>query len=190
MNLSIKDYVIKNKTLFEDVANEYNNISHQYDTEYTILDYEKIISQMIEYVEGYVSYMESGNDKYSGKVISTTKAFYDSMFDSKEYRKTIVLSEFRASNKKFLEKTRELQTLLEKCTEDKAKSELCALCEMTDKQYRKLGKVLRDDMQIYLWLVSSNSKVFNKTISAELRSNFYDKSTPVMHQKKRDKDTE
>jgi hypothetical protein len=186
MELSIKSYVASNKTLFEDVADEYMNVSHQYDTKYTILDYEKIMSDMIEYVQGYVSYYDSGSDKYEGKVIATTKSFYDSMFDNKTYRKTIVLSDFRDINKKFLEKTKELQDLLEKYSDDKTRTELCALCEMTDKQYRKLGKVYRDDMRIYLWLATSNSKVFNTSLDPELRSHFYDKSTPVMHEKKND----
>lgn len=188
MNLSIKDYVIKNKTLFEDVAKEYTNVSREYDTQYTILNYESIMSDMIEYIQGYLSYSDSGNDKYEGKVISTTKSFYDSMFDNKKYRKTIILSDFKEINKKFLEKTKELQTLLEKYSCDKTKTELCALCEMTDKQYRKLGKVYHDDMKIYLALTTSNSKFFKKEMDAELRKNFNDKSTPVMHIKRSNED--
>lgn len=181
MNLSIKDFVLQHKSLFEDVNKDYQNIDRKYDTQYTILDYEKIFNDMIEYVDGYVKYRESDNDKYDNKILSTTHKFYDSMFMDQKYRKTITLHEFKDINKMFLEKTKELQTLLEKYTDDPAQSELCALCEMTDKQYRKVSKVYADDMQIYLHLISSNSKVFNKSLSPELRKHYNDKSTPVMH---------
>jgi hypothetical protein len=186
MNLSIKDFVLKNKSLFEDVNKDYQNIDRKYDTQYTILDYEKIIGEMIEYVQGYVKYRESDDDKYRNKILSTTHRFYDSMFMDKKYRKTITLHDFKSINKIFLEKTRELQTLLEKYTDDPAQSELCALCEMTDKQYKKVSKVYSDDMKIYLYLISSNSKVFNKPMSPELRKHYNDRSTPVMHIKKND----
>ena len=186
MELSTREFIVKNKTLFEDVNDAYANVKSEYDTQYTILDYEKILSEMIEYFEGYIKYVDSDDDKFAGKVLSTTKSFYDNMFDDKSYRKTITLSDFRELNKVFLIKTKQLQTLLEKNSEDKTQTEVCAMCMMTDKQYRKLGKVHKDDMNIYLWLTTSNSKVFHKDLSDETKRAFYNKDTPVMHQKKHD----
>lgn len=185
MELSIKDFVIQNKDLFEDVNDSYSNIRNEYDTQYTILNYEKILSEMIEYFEGYVKYMDSGEDKFAGKILSSTKNFYDNMFeDQKRYRQKITLSDFKDITKVFLMKTRELQVMLEKHSGDKAQTELCAMCMMTDKQYRKLSKVYKDDMKIYLWLQTSNSKVFNTELDESTKHAFHNNGTPVMHQVK------
>lgn len=184
MEFSTKEFIVKNKTLFEDVNDSYSNMKGEYDTMYSILDYEKIFSEMIEYLQGYAKYAESGDDKYAGKVLSTTKQFYDNMFSDKKYRREITLSDFRNLNKTFLVKTKELQTLLEKYSEDRSNTELCAMCSMTDKQYRKLGKVHKDDMKIYLWLTTSNSKVFHKELDDDTKRAFHNKETPVMHQLK------
>lgn len=183
MELSIKDFILKNKTLFEDVAKDYENIDHKHDTKYSILNYDKILSEMIEYVKGYVKYSDTGDDKYSGKIISSTFGFYNNMFSDIKYRTVITLHDFKSNTKSFLEKTKELQSLLETYSDDCGRTELCSLCAMTDKQYRKVSKVYADDMKIYLWLISSNSKIFKKDISPELKQHFHDKSTPVMHVK-------
>ena len=55
---------------------------------------------------------------------------------------------------------------------------------MTDNQYRKLMKVYKDDSQIYLYLLTRNSR-FSKTISPELYSAFENKDTPVIHRMKK-----
>ena len=107
------------------------------------------------------------------------------MFEDEKYRRIITLSDFRNLNKLFLIKTKELQTLLETYSEDKSNLEVHAMCEMTDNQYRKIAKVHKDDMQIYMWLVRSNSSVFYKALDEKTKRAFYDNSTPVMHQVKK-----
>ena len=184
MELSTKMFVIANKSLFEDVMRDYENARSEFESEYTILDYKKILSEIIDFLNGYVEYEESGDRKFSGKVLDRTKQFYDNMFEDKSYRTTITLSEFKGVTQAFLEKTKELQTLLEQYGDDKSRPELCAMCAMTNKQYKKLGKVCRDDVNIYLWLRSSNSSVFHHDIDAKLRQYFEDDTSPVMHRVK------
>lgn len=184
MELATKSFVLQYKALFEEVMKDYSNVKHEYDSEYSILNYEKILSEMIDFMKGYIEYEEDGERKFSGKVLSRTKLFYDNMFMDKKYRMTITLSDFKDVTKTFLEKTKELQTFLEEHSCDKGRSELCAMCLMTDKQYKKLGKVYKDDMKLYLWLSASNSKVFGHDVDAKLRQYFEDESTPVMHRVK------
>ena len=85
-------------------------------------------------------------------------------------------------NEQFLVNTKKLQSLLE--TDTERSSEENAILKMTDNQYRKLMKVYKDDSQIYLYLLTRNSR-FSKTISPELYSAFENKDTPVIHRMKK-----
>ena len=187
MSLSVKELETRkcteaNKNLFEDVANGYVNAKDIYKVQYTILDYEKIIDQMIEYLDGYVRYSKSDNDKYNGKVLTVTRSFFDKMFTEKEYRMKINLEQFQDVNKTYLKKTKELQSVIETYLSDKSISaEMESLIRLTNNQYRKLAKVCRDDMKIWLWLTTSNSKHFKYHLDNTTQSAYADKKSPVMH---------
>ena len=187
MSLSVKELETRkcteaNKNLFEDVANGYVNAKDIYRVQYTILDYEKIIDQMIEYLDGYVRYSKSDNDKYNGKVLTVTRSFFDKMFTEKEYRMKINLEQFQDVNKTYLKKTKELQSVIETYLSDKSISaEMESLIRLTNNQYRKLAKVCRDDMKIWLWLTTSNSKHFKYHLDNATQSAYADKKSPVMH---------
>ena len=56
-----------------------------------------------------------------------------------------------------------------------------ALIRLTNNQYKKLAKVCRDDMKIYLWLTTSGSKFFAYHLDETTRSAYSDKKAPVMH---------
>lgn len=193
MSLSVNELETRkctesNKNLFEDVAKGYINAKDVYKTQYTILNYEKIIDQMIEYIDGYVKYSESDeNDKYDGKVLTVTRSFFDKMFTDKEYRMKINLEQFQDINKTYLLKTKELQGVIETYLKDKSiSSEMESLIRLTNNQYRKLAKVCRDDMKIWLWLTTSNSKHFAYHLDDSTRSQFNNKRAPVMHKHKPD----
>lgn len=188
--MSTKSFVRDNKNLFEDVARQYSNMRDSNTDQYTILDYERILSDMCEYIRGYVRYKEKGDKTYSGKVLSSTLSFYNSMFnDNDKYRHVITLSDFKNINKQYLVLTKQLQTLMEeqlKQIEEEPDNEMKQLLAMSDNQYKKIAKVHRDDMKIYLWLTSSKiSDNHCYTIDTDLRSAFNDNSTPVMHLKRR-----
>lgn len=87
-------------------------------------------------------------------------------------------------NESFLVQTKRLQSLLEDYSEyEDITMEGKALLKMTDNQYRKLSKVYRDDMQIYLWLITYKNPDSSFNISDKLYEDFKDKTTPVMHKK-------
>ena len=183
--LSTKVFVAENKKLFEDVAKEYRFDNKKSDTKYNQLDYRYILREMIDFVNGYIEYKEKGSDKYKGKVLGTAKSFYDDMFmNKKKYRRKLVLPEIKNSYTDYLYGTRDLQKLLE-ANLDRAKEdpEFRMLLTMTDNQYRKLSKVCRDDMQIYLWLATQDTS-FEYHVSGKLRADFVDVNTPVIHPKK------
>jgi hypothetical protein len=60
-------------------------------------------------------------------------------------------------------------------------SEMNALITLTNNQYKKLSRVMKDDMKIYLWLSTSNSKLFAYSIDNATRSEFSNNNSPVMH---------
>jgi len=182
-NLSTKMFVKYHRNLFEDVAEEYNNMKDSDDVEYTILDYDKILNEMCEFIEGYIDYKNKGDDKYAGKVLGTTINFFNTMFtDTHKYRHTITLHDMKWINKNFLSLTKRLQTLIENNIKD-SDNELNQLLKLTDNQYKKISKVYKDDVEIYLWLRSSNSMFYKHNISRDLISIFNDNSTPVIHRK-------
>ena len=104
--------------------------------------------------------------------------------NKKKYRRKMYLPEIKDSYADFLRGTKELQTLMESSIErSQSDPEFHMLLTMTNNQYRKLSKVCRDDMQIYLWLCTENlSNQYH--ISGKLRADFVDDNTPVLHPKK------
>lgn len=183
MELNMTKFTAANRRMFEDVANSYQNIKDSDNVQYTILNYGKILDEMCEFIEGYISYRDKGDNTYAGKVLSTTIYFYNAMFnDTDKYRRRMTLAEMKGINKEFLEQTKRLQSLLEKYSKDKSDDkELSQLLNLTNNQYAKISKVYKDDMKIYLWLTSLNSRFLRKSIDVDLRIAFEDKSTPVMH---------
>lgn len=187
--LQTRECVERDKNLFEKVAKGFVSAKDVYRTQYTILDYIKILDNMIEFVNGYKEY-ESGNDhKFDGKVLTVTRQFYDKMFKDREYRKIINLDEFKQINESYLKKTKELQSLMESyLNADKVSAELDSLIRMTNNQYKKLAKVCRDDMKIYLWITTADSSFFAFHIDESTKKSFNDKKSPVIHKYKKGDD--
>lgn len=188
--LATRKCVENNRNLFEDVAKGYVNAKDMFRTEYTILNYEMILDQMIEFVDGYAEYSKEGGQQYNGKVLTISRNFYDHMFtDKKKYRKKITLDQFKDINELYLKKTKQLQSIIEGYLADKNISgEMNSFLTLTNNQYKKLSKVYRDDMKIYLWLTTSNSKFFAFHLDETTRSEFSNKHSPVMHKASLDKD--
>lgn len=183
--LSMKTTVADSKNLFEDVANSYDNAKDIYRKAYSILDYEKIIDTMIRFIDGYRRYTQSpDSNKFNGKTLNITRNFYDKMFtDKKEYRKVINLPEFKDIMEAYLLKTKELQKTMESVIAgDNHSAECDSFIRMADNQFRKLAKVFRDDMKIYLWLTTTDKKFFSYKLDNSTRTAFANKKTPVMHE--------
>lgn len=192
--LNTQLFVEKHRNMFEDVARQYDDVKDLNGPQkYSILNYGKIIDMICEYMTGYINYKEKGNNEYSDKVLSQTIYLYNTMFTDKKYRTKIELSQMTDINRSFLEGTKKLQTLLDEQTkllqtkEGPDAEELNKMIMLTNNQYGKLSKVYHDDMSIYLWLISSKSKIkfLNRyNIDSKLRVDFNDKHTPVMHKSK------
>ena len=148
--LSTRKCVESNKSLFEDVANGFVDAKDMFQVKYEMLNYPLILDEMIQFVDGYVEYAKDNNKRYEGKVLTISRNFYDSMFrDKKKYRKKIDLSEFKDINRQYLEKTKQLQTVIEKYINDnkdgKISNELNSLIILTNNQYKKIAKVHKSD---------------------------------------------
>ena len=192
--LNTQLFVEKHRNMFEDVARQYDDVKALNGPQkYSILNYGKILDMICEYMTGYINYKEKGNNEYSDKVLSQTIYLYNTMFTDKKYRTKIELSQMTDINRSFLEGTKKLQTLLDEQTkllqtkEGPDAEELNKMIMLTNNQYGKLSKVYHDDMSIYLWLISSKSKIkfLNRyNIDSKLRVDFNDKHTPVMHKVK------
>lgn len=182
MELETRKFVTTNKNLFEDIAKGYVQAKDIFRVQYSALNYVKLIDQMIEFLAGYQSYTESDTKKYEGKVITITRNFYDKMFDDPQYRHKIQLAQYGDIIKETLKKTKELQDVLETYNKRKdISSEMHTLVNMTNNQYKKLAKVCRDDMKIYLWLSTMDNKHFAYRIDDSTRKAFNNAKTPVMH---------
>lgn len=180
--LSTRKCVADNRNLFEDVAKGFVDAKDIYKVQYTVLDYDMILDQMIEFIDGYKQYASGEDHKYDGKVLTISRNFYDKMFTDKKYRKKITLEQYKELNASYLRKTKQLQTIIETYLKDKTISaEMDSLIRLTDNQYKKLAKVCRDDMKIYLWLTTSKSKFFAYHLDETTRSAFANKNAPVMH---------
>lgn len=183
-NISTKEFVKNNKQLFEDVAKEYATPAPAGE-EYTQLDYERILNDMCSFIEGYVKYKTDGTDTYKGKVLLTSRRFFDDMFSDKgKYRKTLKCNQIKNSFEYFLKGTKRFQDLMEKNLDYSEKdAEFANLLKLCDNQYRKVSKVCRDDMQIYLWIRTRESTVYRYDLSVKLRADYADEKTPVIHKK-------
>lgn len=181
IELASIDFVKSNVDLFERVQKDYQNTSELSHTQYTCLDYKKILSEMREYLQGY--YECDDKDQYKYKLIRTTKNFFDAMFTEKRYRRTFVLSEYPEINKEYLEETKKLQDLMQEKLKDESDEDHTML-QLVNNQYRKLSKVCADDMKIVLWLKSLTSiSSICFSIDSDLRLKYGDDSTPVIHKK-------
>lgn len=181
-DLETRKCVANNKNLFEDVSKSYVNAKEIYRTQYSVLNYDMILDQMIEFVDGYKQYADSDKHDYDGKVLRISQKFYDNMFTDKKYRKVINLEQYKEMNTSYLKKTKTLQTIIETYLKDKTISaEMDSLIRLTNNQYKKLAKVCRDDMKIYLWLTTSGSKFFAYHLDEGTRSQYANKKAPVMH---------
>lgn len=181
--LSMKKFVSSSGNIFEDVANSHENAKDIFKTEYSILNYGEILDKMVEFVDGYCNYAKGPEkNKFDGKVTNISKAFYDKMFtDKKKYRTTINLKDFKKISVTFLQKTKKLQTVMGNCIKENTTAEANAFIRLTNNQYDRLARVFREDMQIYLWLSSTNSKAFAHKIDNTTREKFNSKNTPNMH---------
>lgn len=180
--LSMKKFVSSASNLFEDVAKSHENAKDVFKTEYLILNYGEILDKMAEFVDGYCNYAKDSDKRFDGKVTTISKAFYDKMFtDKKKYRTTINLKDFKNISRAYLLKTKKLQTIMDKCIKENTSAEANAFIRLTNNQYDKLSRVFREDMKIYLWLSSTNSKSFAYKIDNDTRSKFNSKNTPNMH---------
>lgn len=185
----IRMIISNNKGIFTDVARGVNRFDKSVNEVYNVLDYGNILNMMCEFVEGYVKYKKSDDKEFDGSVLKTSKRFYDAMFSNdfelkKKNRRVIELHEFRDMNRNFLEGTEKLTNLIDKIEsdEDECYGELLTLVIMTQRQYEKIAKVHKSDCEIYLWLISKNSKFgVKKDISSTLMSHFKNPETPVMH---------
>ena len=185
MAKEIEQIVCEYRTMFEDVARTHLNVRPSDAVLYTAMNYEKILQEMCTFLEGYVSYMDEGKSDYDGKIISSTKKFYDAMFSDlsaeSPYRKQITLEDMKHINESFIEGTQNLKTVMESVMEKYPCHETEQLVTMSKNQYGKLAKVYRDDMQLYMWLATKNSRVNPKCAPIKNRVDFWDLKTPVMH---------
>lgn len=175
-------FVNTEKNLFDEVQRANKNSRSEYDVIYSILNYKKILADMSEFLEGYLDYAKKNSGEYSAKLLSNTAKFYDAIFESNKYRTDITLSEMYDVERDFLIETKKLQDIMTHV--DDVDDELHAMMIMTNNQYRKISRVFKDDCRIWLWLATSNSST-PYMLDVETRNKFNDKSTPVMHKKKR-----
>lgn len=179
-DLSMKSFILSAEDTFEDVAKTVVRVKTV--KKYTMLNYVDILDKLCTYIESYNDYKKSGDEKYRGKVLATTKTYYDSIFIEDKYRKKLTLKEISKDLPEFLKSTKKLQTILEKYIDKQDHDyELQQILILTNNQYKKLSKVYKDDMEIFMWLATKDSKIHSHTISSQMRMNFYDPGTPVIH---------
>ena len=185
-NLEIQKTVDANRDLFEQVNKSYVDAKDMYRVQYIMLDYNKIVSALSKYLDGYMSYTESNSNEYKDKLLSSTKNLYDNMFKQKVYKKIIQLEDFKKDNYSFLVASKDLRDRIIAISKmDKVTPEMNSLLRLTDNQYKKMMKVYHDDMKIYLWLISSNSTYFKHSIDDRLRNAYSNIKTPVIHKYKK-----
>ena len=185
MAREIEQIICEYRTMFEDVAKTAPNVRPADDVLYTSMDYGKILQEMCAFLEGYISYKDEGKTDYDGKVITSTKKYYDTMFANSgvddPYRHQITMADMGTVNESFIQGTQRLKMVMETMMEKHPDLESESLITMSRNQYNKLAKVYRDDMQLYLWLATKSSKVNPKCAPIKDRVNFWDVNTPVMH---------
>ena len=179
-DLETYQFVKKHEDLFTKTQDKYK-YSIDNDTQlYTILNYKKIFADMCEYLEGYIEYHDSDDDTYGGKVVSSTTKFYDSFFTDKKYRCDFVLHDINDVKKEFLQGTKDLQEVLMKLAAHEG--ELHTMTVISNNQYGRISKVFNDDMNIWKMLVG----MWGYTPTAEDRRRFSNRSTPCIHEKRKD----
>jgi len=182
---SISQIICEYRTVFEDVSKISPNIRPTDDVLYSEMDFAKCITEMCQFLEGYIQYRASGDQSYGNKILSTTKKFYDGMFtdtsDQSPYRRQTTLADMNATNSTFLECTQQLQTVMESVVERCGDTEAKQLVTMSTNQFKKLAKVFHDDMNLYMWLATGNSRVRPVDIPSKHRVDFRNVKTPVMH---------
>lgn len=186
-NLATFVHIKNARNLFIDVADTRSKITYD-KREYDILNYPRIVKEMYDFIDGYIKCKASGNYKYKNSAVSTTVQFYNNMFKDKKYRKHINLCEMDELMKGFLEWTDRLQTLMdEHLHELGVDTEMKAMFDLTNNQYRKLAKVNRDDLEIYLWILydSGIDKEHKRSLPSNLKIMYENKLTPVMHEIKK-----
>lgn len=183
---NIGQFICEYRTMFEDVVNTNPNIRPKDDVMYSSMDYGKIFGRICEFLEGYISYRNENDQMYDSKILASTKAFYDSMFSDMDcnspYRKTCTLEDMRSNvMESFLTGTKNLQMVMESMQTQYPDMQTEQLIVMTNNQFNKLAKVYRDDMDLYMWLATRNSKTNPKQASMQNRINFMNVNTPVVH---------
>jgi hypothetical protein len=178
---AVYEYIKANKDLFDQVQSANQHPKRMYDVEYTILNYKSILTDICDYMEGYLEYNANRDRKYASRLLATTAKFYDATFESKKYRMTMGLPDMPDIQYDFLVQSKKLQDIMVKVND--VEDELHAMLLLTNNQYRKLSRVFSDDMKIWLWLSSSDT-LHPTSIDSDLRNKFHDKNTPVMHPKK------
>lgn len=181
-DLATKAFILKAKDTFEDMAKCVIRTTNP--KKYTMLKYEEILEKMGKYIESYVDYKKTGDEKYRGKVLITTKTFFDNMFiEENKYRTKLTLKQISKTSEPFLKATKEFQSIMEKYIEKQDQDyELQQMLIMANNQYKKLSRVYHDDMKIYMWLATKDSSIApTYKIPAELRTAFYNVSAPVIH---------
>lgn len=176
--------------LFEDIADSIDKMPKAKDNvRYTILNYDKILGEMCDYLTGYKEYADKKDHRYDGKVLSISNTFYTNMFTDKKYRKEINLSQYPDESEAFLRRSNELRKIInDKKAKKEIPSEMKQLITMTENQYLKVSKVHKDDSNIYLWLVgqaSTGKFLMKHQISDSTRDNYNNPATPVMHRKRK-----
>lgn len=186
---SITKSIADNRNLFEKIAEKQANAvsTNKRFIKYTILNYKKMLDEMCEFIDGYVSYKGNDGETYKGKVLSTTVHFYEQFFANggKKYRIDLDLTQMQTISKDYLEGSKRLQKLIDQYSAQDYKDdkELKSLIALTEKQYLKIMKVHKDDMQIYLWLTSKDCKHGRTTLSPTVMSAYKNEKTPVIHEK-------
>lgn len=181
-DLSTYSFIKNNTDIFTAAQDKYKYTINRSDKIYTILDYGKIFDDICDYIEGYIDYANSDDDKYDNKVISSTYKFYDSIFSDEKYRMDFVLYEFPDIQKEFLEGTKDLQDVLMKLEDDEADSR--SMTVITNNLYNRLAKVFKDDYSIWKMLI----KLPTYDPTDEDRRRYTDKHTPCIHEKKKKDD--
>lgn len=186
MAKEIEQIVCEYRTMFEDVAKTHLNNLPSDDVLYSVMDYGRILQEMCTFLEGYGSYRDENDDRYDGKLVASTKKFYDNMFatqDSSEspYRKQMTLVDMQTINEAYVQGTLQLKTIMESMMEKYPDTETEQIVAMTRNQYGKVAKVYGDDMELYLWLATKQSRVNPKCAQVKNRVNFWNTQTPVMH---------
>ena len=186
-DLATRIHVKNARNLFVDVAEAHGGLTYD-KHEYDILNYPRIVKEMYDFIDGYIRCKASGNYRYKDSAIGTTVQFYNNMFVDKKYRRRISLNEMNDLIKGFLEWTDRLQTIMdEHLHELGVDTEMKTMFELTNNQYRKLAKVNRDDMEIYLWLLYQNKIDTKKkrSLPSNLKIMYENLSTPVMYEIKK-----